>query len=188
MSASIKIGVLLFLLMAGFLVLRFGLAFGGLTGLILCGFLFLLWERLGYLAKMRHYATMYENIYVVSNHPDDDREVKIGGLEKVIVNVGYSFVVKEVQQQIRCLEKSGNVFHADHSLTDYQRIAVLPLIYQDGEFINESWKEFKERVELTIKTERSYRHAMLKKADEIWYNVYSNDQNGMEWKKQIKSK
>lgn len=177
-----------FAMLAVFLIANLGFAMGCLASLLSALVVFLIWHRIDYIQTIAHYAKQYENIYVVSNHPDTDDEVFIQEVDHLIVNASYTDVMREVKDQERWLSESKNAFFCDPALKDHQRLQVIPIIYQDGQFVNESFKQFRKRVIEEIKKDRAERHAMLKKTDAAWYHKYSNNQRSVEWTKSVQKK
>lgn len=143
-------------------------------------------DRVKYYFRMKKYAEMYENIYVVSCHPRDqskhsEQEVDLEGLNELIVCVPYSDVMKEIQVQAALLRESKNQHFNDPELTDNERLQIVPIIFRDAEAINETWKQFKKRVKQEIEEDRAERHAILKNTDSDWYHKYANYQRGISW-------
>ena len=137
----------------------------------------LLWNKIDKFFLLREYANEIENIYVVSNDPETNEEVFHESLNQFIVNVKFSKVMIEVQNQKDLLQESGNEIFADGQLE------VKPFIFQNGEFINETFEEFQLRVIETIKEDRKKRHLTLKNVNEDWYQKFSNYQEGIDFEK-----
>lgn len=175
-----------FAILAIFLVARLGFAIGSLALLLSSVVVYLVWHRINYIQTIAYYAKQYENIYIISNHPDSDDKVFDEEAGYIVVCVAYSEVMREVSNQEKLLTESRNQFFCDSGLKDHQRIRVVPIIFQDGQFINETWKEFKKRAIAEIQEDRSSRHAMLKNADSAWYHKYGNNQRHVEWVKKNK--
>lgn len=176
-----KLIIICIFCLAAFLIFKFGFAVGGLLFIVSCLVIFLVWHRVNYLQTIARYAKKYENIYIVSNQPDTDEEIFIEAVDHLIINCCHSGVIETVKDQQQLLQVSKNPFFSDPSLTDSQKLQVIPVIFQDGEFVNESFKQFRKRVIALIEQDRASRHAMLKKADAIWYNKHSNNQRSVQW-------
>ena len=143
--------------------------------------LYLLDNRIRYYFLMRDYANRYENIYVVSMHPNGEQSADIEGLNDFIIQAPYRKVFKEVERQKALLIESRNAHYTDEGLKPSERLKVVPIIFQDAEAINETWPKFCKRVRKEIQADRAERHAILKKADPIWYHKYANYQQGVSW-------
>ena len=166
-----------------FLIFNFGFAFGGIASLIIIGISIMLNDRIEYIQTLNEYSEIYENIYVVSNHPETNEVIQLPKrLEALIVASSYKNVHQCINIEKKWLESAKNPFFVDPNLTDEQRIRVIPIIYQDGQYINENWKQFKKRVVFEIKEDREKRHEMLKRTNEKWYHQHSNHQIGVSWK------
>ena len=172
-----KLILLLVLCFAGFLIYKFGLAVGGISFCLCMLIIFLLYHTIDHIMTIHDYAKQYENIYVVSNHPKLKTELFIEDLDEFIINVPYKEVLESVEDQKKILVKAKN------ELFNNDNLKVIPIIYQDGQFVNETWKQFKKRVSSEIKEDRAKRHKRMKQTDNIWYMQYSNYQNGVSWKK-----
>lgn len=146
---------------------------------------YLIVNRIEFADKINRYRNRFEHIYVVSNHPTSNKELIFNSpLDDLIVCCPYSKVMQEVDNQKKWLVRAGNRFHGDLLIKDEERLQVIPLIFQDGEFINEKWnKGFKVRVEQFIHESRIKRHTILKDADFVWYMAHGNQQDGVNWKK-----
>jgi len=167
------------------LIYKLGLAFGGMAFCLSVVVGWLVWDRVLLLRKVKRYSDMYENIYVVSNHPETGELVDIGKFREMIVNSEYDRVLVNVGKEERWLRRVKNEFFVDEALNDNQRLKVIPIIYQDGEFVNETFKEFRKRVIMEIKEDRRKRHAFLKKMDQGWYMKYGNKQREVIWKRKM---
>ena len=133
-----------------------------------------IWHKVERLLLLREYANEIENIYIVSNHPTTNEEVDH---ELKMIQVKFSEVLIEVEEQKKLLKQSENELFADGQLE------VLHFIFQDGQFVNETFSEFEERVIASIKEDRIARHSKLKSVNEEWYNQFSNYQQNVTFKK-----
>lgn len=131
--------------------------------------------------KMNSYENRFEDVYVVSNHPKDEREVWIMDeeIDRLIVRVDFEKVIKQVREEKKWLEKSGNDFYIGEGLNEKNRLKVLPIIFRDGKYVNESWEEFEERVLMEVKKSREERHERLRGAGLEYYHKYMNFQKGL---------
>lgn len=161
---------------------KFGFIFGG--GLLIFS-AFLIKEviaRIEYARTIDYYKTMYEDIFVISRHPETNEELSLPGLDHVVVWADYEEVKEEVKNQKEWLRVAKNTFVIDPTLEECERIQIHSIIYQDGEFVNEDWQEeFLERAKMDIKNKRVIRHGLLKTTNPIWYDEVSNRQRGVVW-------
>jgi hypothetical protein len=118
---------------------------------------------------MKKYKNIFNNLYIVSNEPSTGETLTIESLDKYIIKADYRNVLKEAQKQECLLIRSGNPFFVK-KLTSNQNLKVIPIVFQSGEHIVESWEEYKERVIFTIKSDLSQRHQYLKKHSLEWYS------------------
>ena len=165
------------------IIYKFGVIVGGVIVLI-CGLITkAIIERVEHSQKIDKYRLMYDDIVVISRHPDTDEELTLPNeLLSVVVWADYEDVTKEVANQKKWLREAGNKFFNDSTLEEHQKIQVHKLIYQDGEFINETWgEEFRERAILLIKNKRAIRHGLLKQTDPVYYDLIGNRQRGVAW-------
>ena len=151
--------------------------------------MYLLENRVTYYLTLLQYADRYENIYIISNHPKikghkhSEEEVDFKGIPfELIVCVEHRLVINEIAYQTRLLVESKNTHFNDPDLTEEQRLQIKPIIFQDAEFINETWKQFQKRVKHEIHADRLQRHAMLKQSSPIWYHKHANFQHGIQLK------
>lgn len=162
------------------LIYFLGLAFGGIAALMSFGLFYLSRERMEYYSKMNEYVNRHENIYVVSCHPESDDPVLLPeAISSLAIHCSFFEVVNTVRNCEEWLRRSNNRFYCDEDLQEFQKLKVLWFIYQDGENINETWKEFKKRVIKGIKEDRAMRHKDLKEAKFDWYQKNGNFQNGV---------
>ena len=180
----IGLSSLLALLLVIYLIHSFGFL-GGLISTLLTGVaVYLVYNRIVFLQELNRYANMYEDVFVVSCHPRSGEipEIEVEELEEFIVFCDYQDVIQTVEEEKYWLRKSGNMFF-DQSLSVNQQLLVIPIIFQDGKHIAETWSDFPERVVKEIQTRRVLRHDMLKRADPDWYNKFGNLQRGVNWQK-----
>ena len=165
------------------IVYRFGVLGGG-TVVMVCAFLGrAVVDRIEYSRNIDRYRIMYDDIIVISRNPEDDEELDLPKeLLSVVVWADYEDVTKEVNNQKKWLREAGNNFFVDESLKEHEKIQVHKLIFQDGEFINETWsEEFRERAIAFIKNKRAIRHGLLKETDPVYYDMVGNRQKGVAW-------
>lgn len=137
-------------------------------------------ELIDHFKKLRSYENRYEHIYVISNSRDgdviwfDDYE-----LDSLIVRADFEKVMLQVKEEKKWLERSRNDFYIGEGLSERNRLQVVPIIFKDGEFINESWGEFRERVRREVMESRKQRHKQLRKAGLEYYHRNMNFQKGI---------
>lgn len=168
--------------LAALLIYKTGLAAGGMI-LLLAGIaIYMIKSRMELKALLERYATRYENIYVVSREPETEEEHSFkGDLNRLIVWADYRDVVIQVRKEEALLRQAGNTFFTDPGLREDQRLKVIPIIFRDGAFVNESWKDFRGRIRETIEADRVAVHSNLKEANPDWYDKFANQQNGVTW-------
>ncbi|QDP50399.1 MAG: hypothetical protein Unbinned5350contig1001_14 [Prokaryotic dsDNA virus sp.] len=127
--------------------------------------------------KMNKYENRFENIYVISNHPDNEEEIifKEKELNELIINVDYVEVIKQIGKEKDWLVKSENNFY-NGEMSEKNRLQVIPIIFRDGKYVNENWKSFKARAKAQILESREERHEILKSANNMYYQKYMNFQ------------
>ena len=171
--------------LAAMVVYKFGVFIGG--GIVItCLFIGReVFNRVEHAKEIDRYKVMYDDIVVISRHPDTEEELDLPKeLVSVVVWADYEDVIEEVSSQKDWLREAGNKFFVDSSLLEHQKIQVHALIYQDGEFINEDWnEEFRDRSIEFIKNKRAIRHGLLKSTDPVYYNKIGNRQKGIVWSK-----
>lgn len=176
--------IFIFFISCFFLVWFLGFLIGGIGSIMVLVISIIVNSRIEKILLLNEYANEYENIYVVSNHPRYETQIKLPNeIEDFVVRCSYEDVIKTIHIQKELLREANNRLFCDPNLKEDQRLKVIPIIFQDGEFVNESWKQFKKRVIFEIKEDRSIRHAMLKATDPIWYNKHGNNQSGIIWSK-----
>ncbi len=125
---------------------------------------------------LRKYSTRIDNIYIISNHPATGDELKVPeGLERFCVSVTHQHVIKEVRKQELLLRTAKNPFFIGN-ITGKQKLCVVPIIFQSGEYVTEGWKDYKKRVIFQVKSELSDKHAYLKAKKESWYHTNADNQ------------
>lgn len=169
--------------LAALLIYKTGLAAGGMILLLAGVAIYVIKSRMELKALLERYATRYESIYVVSREPETDEEhfFKGGDLNRLIVWADFHDVIVTIRKEEALLRRAGNAFFTDPNLSDENRLKVIPIIFRDGAFVNESWKDFKSRIRETIEADRVAVHSNLKEANPDWYNRFANAQNGVEW-------
>lgn len=143
--------------------------------------------RRKHIKLLEKYEHLIDDIYIVSNHPVDNRESFLPRFENedkiIIVKVPYRDVFLEVKRQIDLLKESGNPFYMSPEriaelqlkgipiLTPEQAVEVKILIFQNGIRRCETWDEFEEYCEGVIMNEVQPRHEGMKEKDNEWYEV-----------------
>ncbi len=176
--------ILLFLCIG--ILLKFGVVVGGFI-ILISGFVAkAVFDKIDYSRTIDEYKTKYEDIFVISRHPDTDNEFKLPtGFDQFVVWADFEDVMEEVKDQKEWLREAGNMFFVDPGLKEHEKIQVHAIIFQDGEFVNEDWsEEFPERAIIEIKNKRVIRHGLLREANLDWYNKHSNRQRGVAWQPQ----
>ncbi len=127
--------------------------------------------------KLKGYENRFEHIFVVSNSPEG-KEVEIidEEIDRLVVRVDYEKVIRQAREEEKWLERSGNDFFVGEGLNDKNRLQVVPIIFRDGKYVNESWRDFENRVILEIMDLREKRHEMLRGAGLEYYHKYMNYQ------------
>lgn len=173
-------------LLCAVLMLKFGFLFGGIASLVTIVAAVLLVNRIEYVMTLNEYAKEYENIYVISNHPKTNEAVVLPeDLDELAVQSSFKDVFNTIDEQRYWLTEAQNPFFVDEKLKEEQKLQIVPIIYKDGQFVNETWSEFRSRVISEIKEDRAKRHAMLKATDDVWYQKHSNNQSGIAWNKKM---
>ena len=176
MKTLISIGAIFSLVLIHFL----GLAFGGIAAVMSFGLFFLAGERLEYYQTRNEYVNRHENVYVISRSPETEERISLpNSISSLVVHCSFFEVINTVEKCKEWLRVSNNRFYCDADLQDFEKLKVLWFIFQDGENINETWKEFRKRVIEGIKEDRQMRHKVLKKARPDWYQKYGNFQKGI---------
>lgn len=144
--------ILVFMLAAFILTAKYGLYMAtafSLPAMLLWAFLHQYLQRWEYRELLKQYAVMIENIYEHSHYPGD-REVR-----------------RRAQHHRELLHESGNP----------EKITVYELYFQDGEYCNESWDSFLERVEAFRLEDRRKHHKRLSSDSREWYIDNALNQN-----------
>lgn len=123
----------------------------GVGVLVLSLLVYMIWKRYRYIRKLKDYAERIDNIYVLSEKPGDRT------------------VAQRTIAEKEMLEKSGNK----------RGVRIVQILFQDGEFVNETWEEYQERAKEEIAEDRKSRHAKLKKEDPEWYLCAHHRQKGV---------
>lgn len=131
-----------------------GVLWASIIAAILFPALYFLYKRILLVRKLKQYGTRIENIYVTSNHPGDRT------------------VMQRVEQEKAWLIKAGNKLN----------VFVIPILYQDGQYCNETWEEYHERIKEEIAEDRIKRHTYLKQTSNEFYLKYVHDQKGVNYK------
>lgn len=120
-----------------------------------------------YYQEKKYWSNVYENQYILSIHPRSREEVVFSGdLEEINKNI-HSVPTKRIGQKTK--EIYTNLVEAENDYLlgpsqDWQKLKIIALPFQEGQYINETWEEYWVRVTEVIKEDRSTRHKVLKDA------------------------
>lgn len=142
-----------------------------------------LWVKYSNARRMNEARGRIEPRFVISRHPRTGQAVNSlpEALEKLTLHVPYKRVARTVEEQKELLAESGNAYYADEALSEEDRLPVIPIIYQDGKHVNESWAEFELRAARKAAKVRARWHERLRQADRGYYMKYRHGQQGIEW-------
>lgn len=154
-----------------------------LASLAVAVWLFLFWKRWKQENEKKSFRDRMENVYLVACHPKTNAPPWLGEMSPFASFVPYYEVMEERKRVVGLLEESGNRFWKNERLKKKHRLQIVVYLFRDGEFVNESFDEYSERVAASIKQDRAVRHAALKSLSESWYLVKWHSQNCVEWKK-----
>lgn len=139
------------------------------------------WAKLSETRKLKKYGARYENLYLVTCHPDTDEQPNLGDLENVpdlVHYAPYGTLGSSAEKHRKLLIASGNKFYTS------KHLRIIPIIFQDGVNVNENWGEFGERAQLEIKQDRAQRHGEIQKKDPGWYMAHSNkERQQFDWER-----
>lgn len=164
---------------AGFMVTQLGLAFGGIAFLLSSLSSVFLVDKIRESVDRLSLRRRLENVYVVSCHPVTKEQAEVGpDLDKVIFWASFRQTYKTARKYERWLEESGNRF-VGPDVPDRYRLKVVPIIFQDGANVNETFEEFADRVVAEIREDRSIRLSALRDQDPLRFQKYANRQVGV---------
>lgn len=166
------------------LIVKFGLYLGGMLSLV-CGLV-------GYFIAVairqelleRSLKGKWEDIFVVTRHPDTDEEIDLGELNEFVVWVAYGEAHREAERLRELLRKVNNDAFCNEDYSEDERMKVHVKIFKSGEHINERFGiQFRTRLISDIKEARKRVHTRLKRDKPDWYKVYGDHQKGYLWEK-----
>ena len=141
------------------------------------GVLYLVWVGAKALARVHDltiWAKRVENVYIVGSHPDDEEAFpKLNLPEDVALFVEHRRVmatVKEVEQLLR--DSRNRMFEGGH-------LTIYPFIMGEGEFVNETWEEYTQRVAAFILEDRRARHKKMRDTNKNGYLRHVKGQEGL---------
>lgn len=140
----------------------------------------LIW-RIEYLRDQRDKFAYYQDvcnpIFVVGNHPEDDRPVIVPHSDGFVVNVQHDQVYKTAKEIRYWLVKTGNEHYKAGTIAVHERY------FREGMFVNERFKKgYVPRVISDFKIAREKTHAALYKANPDYYKAEILGQDGAEYK------
>lgn len=141
---------------------NFGPVFGVIGTAVFIVVAVIVYQRAKRFKELKFFGNLKEDFYIISKHPSGSWEASFQGIEEFYLNVPFEKVLSTIPIVERKLVESGNLFFIDLELDESKQISVIPIIYQDGEFVNENWSEFLVRAEKFIRDRRSNRHKLLK--------------------------
>lgn len=126
-------------------------------------------------------AQRIEPIFVVSRHPTTGEKLFLPeDIDLLCVHAHYREVMLTVTRQKKLLVESGNGFISE-DLPDDSQLPIIPIIFRDGIYVNESWGEFNDRVLGVIRETRALWHQKMKQANNRWYMINAHSQKEYEW-------
>lgn len=163
------------------LIRLLGFAWGPLVGLVAMVLFAAIRKEYRAVKTLERYGRRIENIYVVTKHPETGEKPFLGDLgtiDGLVRFAPYGRATKTMNTEQGLLQQSGNHFWQQG------KIDIIPIIFQDGVNVNESWGEFEQRVIEEIKQDRAKRHEGLKAQNSVWYMEHGNDERQVyEWEK-----
>ena len=140
-------------------------------------------REIAYHRKRERYKMLYEDIWIVTRHPETYEELDLGHpYNDLVVWVDYYDAIKSREAEIVDLMSSGNKWISDE-LSDEQKIQVFCIILGDGKHVHEDWEEaFAKRIIKEIDERRPVRWQIIKEADIDFFNKYCLKQRGVKWK------
>lgn len=109
--------------------------------------------------KIRRYGDRYENIYVVENPPGVEMKDELPQVQHLLITVPKGKVLETVMEEKEMLNKAGN----------RRNVEVIPIHFQSGIHVNETFEQYADRAWEMIKADRSARHEKIKEKDPEWY-------------------
>lgn len=165
----------------GLLVMvKFGVAIGGMTVIALFIVSFLLVARLNYLDTHNNFTLRIDHVYIFGNNPHTGEEVPLpDALREVSIYCPHKKVIKTVDKVHRWLVKTGNTQYNDTRVAKAARLRVLPYLMGDGHNMGETWEVYCERSVKEALVEMSKQHEAMKKQNPSHYHKFGNHQLGI---------
>lgn len=123
-----------------------------------------------------------ENVYFVACHPITGEVPDVGEMAEFCFFVKHEEAVEKLIEYEDRLDHSANKFWKNAEVRPTYRLKTISYFFRDGEFINENFIEYGERVEDDIAADRAVRHADLKRMNGDWYKFAQHGQT-IEWSK-----
>lgn len=176
-----KVIVIFAAIVSGFVLTNLGAVIGGLViafGIVVgVG----VWSVYLDWMKRQRYERMYEDIMVATLNPKTGERYPLPEeIEHLVVWAEYGETGKVVREEKKMLENVENPFFVDPNLSDLQRLKVFKCVKGDGEWVNETWEEYGQRLIREVMERRAERHKMLKRLDQAWYEANSNGESVIE--------
>ena len=127
--------------------------------------------RKEYRENIEYYQSVFEPIFVVGNHPDDDRRmVVVPHCDGLVVNVPHVIVRKTAQEIRNWLTVAENEHYKAKTMDVYERY------FREGVFVNEGFRKgYVPRVIADFETARAKTHQQLHR-NEDWYREFALNQ------------
>lgn len=126
-------------------------------GVLVAGLAIWLKFRLERVRLLKKFNARIDDVYLVGYA--EGRPIYLAGLEDVVIPVKRSQVLGKVQYYKRLIKDSGNKFG----------IGVQVILFQDGQYINETTEEYIDRVRERVYASRSEQHGRVKEQDKELY-------------------
>lgn len=127
--------------------------------------------RVNQLVERRKWRNRIEPVFIVSNHPDTGEETVLPpDIDAWVIHVPYRQILKHKKKVQGLLTESKNPLYSDE-LPPANRLPIVTIFFRHGEFVNERWSDFDERVEEHVKAVRANWHALLAKTED-WYLMF----------------
>jgi len=143
-----------------------------------------------FVRKKRHHLTLLlvrdriENVYLITRHPMTGEAPDVGeSLAAFCEFVDYGKMEEAVAEWTALLKESGNRFWDNDEIRPSFRMEIICIFFQDGEFVNEDFAEYSQRVGDEVRADRAIRHETLKRMNGDWYRFAHHGQNVVTWAK-----
>lgn len=128
---------------------------------------YLLTKRLEHILMIKKFKRCLEHIIIVPNSPNN-KKARFSKDYKFVFTCHPDKIHKKMEELSALLIKSKNPLYLQGV------IKIWPMFFQDGEFVNETWEQYQNRVESKIKKLRYYMHVSLKKRNFFDYIKYQH--------------